>query len=117
MPGQSSTQRSAKPQRAIQARSQGSRQWVPWFVLLVSLGMSAIATAYVMVTTDAKDRSRFHYSVERVSSSIDARIQTYITALRATTGLFVSAHDISREQFHRFVERLDVQRRFAGIQG
>ena len=93
------------------------RTWLPYFVLVVTLLLTAIATYYVAVTAKAKDQLRFENAVVRTQYDIQNRLDTYIALLRAGSGLFAASDRTSRDDFRGFVDRLDLQRRYPGIQG
>jgi PAS domain S-box-containing protein len=66
---------------------------------------------------DEQDQSRFKNSVQEVDERIKARIQTSIALLRAATGLFAASDDVSRIEFKKFVEQIELQKNYSGIQG
>ncbi len=91
--------------------------WVPYFILAASLLLTLIATYYVLKTAEAKDRLQFQNAVQRTQDNIQKRLDTYIELLYAGSALFAVNETVNREQFHIFVERLDVGQRFPGLQG
>jgi CHASE1-domain containing sensor protein len=44
-------------------------------------------------------------------------MDTYIAMLRATTGLFAASDYVSHDEFQRFIDRLELQSAYPGIQG
>jgi len=93
------------------------RAWIPYFVLAIALSFTAATTSYVTRTAKAKDELRFENAIERTQKDILSRSETYITLLRAGSGLFATDDNISRSQFRAFVNRLRLQERYPGIQG
>jgi PAS domain S-box-containing protein len=93
------------------------RSWVPYFVLVVSVLVTAGAAGYAAVAAHARDRIRFQGAVQDVSSSIEGRISTYTALLHAGAGLFADDDNESRQGFRGFVDRLDLPERYPGIQG
>jgi len=79
------------------------------FTLLVSYYLSKLA--------EAQDHSRFKSSVQEVDARIHTRIQTFITILRAGTGLYAASDTVTPVEFSRFVDRLELEKNYAGIQG
>lgn len=99
------------------ARFSSVRRWVPVSVLAVSLLVTFVSSAVVASISNAKDRIRFENSVQQTQDLIKNRLQTYVAILRAGTGLFTSPHSVDRDQFHAFVDRLDLKEHYPGIQG
>lgn len=96
---------------------QPRRQWTPYFVLVVTLLLTIFATYYSAIATIAKDRLQFENTVQRTQYDIQNRLETYTALLRAGSGLFAANEQISRDDFRAFVDRLDLQNRYPGIQG
>ncbi|WP_052672250.1 CHASE domain-containing protein [Aliterella atlantica] len=94
-----------------------NRAWIPYFVLAIALSFTAATTSYVTRTARTKDRLRFENAIARAQDDIINRSETYITLLRAGSGLFAADSNISRSQFRNFVNRLKLQERYPGIQG
>jgi PAS domain S-box-containing protein len=103
----------ARLPKLVQAR----RVWVPYLILASSLLLTIVATYYVLKTAEASDRLRFQNAVQRTHDDIQTRLNTYIELLYAGRALFAANAAVSREQFHIYVERLDVHRRYPGVQG
>ncbi|MEW6496225.1 MAG: CHASE domain-containing protein, partial [Cyanobacteriota bacterium] len=93
------------------------RAWIPYFVLAITLVLTTLATAYVAKTSEDKDRLRFEKAVERTHNDIQNRLDTYIAMLRAGSGFFAANNQVSLAQFRAYVNRLELQRRYPGIQG
>jgi PAS domain S-box-containing protein len=89
----------------------------PYWVLLLGLLATAAATWYAGTTAATKDRLRLSHAAEQTRDTIEDRLQRYIALLRAGAGLFAAAGDVSRPQFRSYVERLELQERYPGIQG
>ncbi|MCT7970503.1 CHASE domain-containing sensor histidine kinase [Laspinema olomoucense] len=99
-------------------KSAGSRRtWIPYFVLVVTLLLTALASYTVDRTSQSKERLRFQNAIERTTDSIDKRLDTYLALLRATRGLFAANPRVSREQFQQFIYNLELPQRYPGIQG
>jgi PAS domain S-box-containing protein len=89
----------------------------PYVVLGVSLALTLATAYYVGTTAQTEDGLRFAGLVARSQASIGARIETYVTLLRAAAGLFAASDSMSRDGFHAFVARIDLASRFPGILG
>jgi PAS domain S-box-containing protein len=90
---------------------------LPYLVLLLALLFAALATYHVASATVARDALRFQNIVARTQDSIQARLDTYLALLRASGGLFAAQESVSRTQFRSYVERLDLEQHYPGIQG
>jgi PAS domain S-box-containing protein len=93
------------------------RAWIPFFVLVVALLVTFGATFYVGSTNATRDQMRFQNAVEQTQTSIQTRLETYIAMLRAGSALFATNENLTLKQFRVYVERLEVQPRYPGIQG
>jgi PAS domain S-box-containing protein len=89
----------------------------PYFVLLLSLLVTSLFSYYVNRAAEAKDQERFRSSAQEISASIQGRIETYVALLRASAGLFAASERVEKEDFRDFVQSLDVQNHYPGIQG
>lgn len=97
-------------------RSRRKRILLPYLILLVGLGFTAVVYYYFSKLTFEQDQSRFQKHVQELQDRIKLKIATSITLLRAGTGLFAASDQVADDEFHRFVERLDLQRNYPGIQ-
>lgn len=93
------------------------RAFFPYFLLLTCLVATVLFSYNVTRTAKAKDRTRFNNSVQDISTAIQNRFDTYIAIARATTGLFAASHEVERDEFHRFVEQMQLRQLYPGIQG
>ncbi len=94
-----------------------SRRLIPYVMLTSSLALVAIATRYVEVTANARDRLQFENAVGRTQGSIQDRVNTYIALLDSGSGLFAVKPAISRNEFQTYVERLNISKNYPGLQG
>lgn len=93
------------------------RAFLPYFVLLTCLLTTSLFAYYVARSAEAKDRTRFSNSVHEINSTIQANLDTYTALAHATTGLFAASHSVEFDEFHRFVQQLELRERYQGIQG
>jgi len=91
--------------------------WLPYFVLGVSLLLTALFTYYAAIAAKAKDQLRFEKTVERTQNDIQNRLETYIALLRGGSGLFAASDQVTQAEFRAYVDRLELRRRYPGIQG
>ena len=90
---------------------------VAYAILLVSLTLTGAAARYAHLTGGREDQLRFERDAEGVVAAIGNRIDAYIAMLLGGAGLFAASDDVTRDEFRSYVQRLEVQRRYPGIQG
>jgi hypothetical protein len=78
---------------------------VAYLVLGVALLLTGGVTASVARAAAAKDRLRFENAIQHARDSIQSRLDSYISLLRGTAGLFAADPAVDRaEDRHRAVE-------------
>jgi signal transduction histidine kinase/CHASE1-domain containing sensor protein/ActR/RegA family two-component response regulator len=106
--------------RARDAQNQRSRRhriFLPYLILLVGLAFTSIVYYYFSKLTLEQDQSRFQKNVQELRDRIRLKVETSITLLRAGTGLFAASDEVAPIEFYRFVQQLDLQKNYPGIQG
>jgi two-component system CheB/CheR fusion protein len=93
------------------------RSWSPSLVLILSLLLTGTVTWYALATAEAQDRLRFENLVQKNQALLQNRMETYMALLQGTAGLFIAGDDVSREELRSFVQGLDLEDRYPGIQG
>ncbi len=93
------------------------RTWLPYITLVATLVFTLLSSYNAATTAKAKDELRFNSEVERAQEDIKNRLDTYITLLRGTSGLFAASYEVRQPEFHAYVQRLQLQKRYPGIQG
>ncbi|HEY0663410.1 MAG TPA: CHASE domain-containing protein, partial [Thiobacillaceae bacterium] len=81
--------------------------------LLVTAGLLLSVTRSI----EAEDRALFDSDVERTTDAVRERLDTAITLLRGTAGLFAGSEAVQREEFRSYVEQLRLRERYPGILG
>ncbi len=90
---------------------------IPLVVVLAGLGLTAVAAYYTRQTARARDELRFENAANTVGNEIGARLDAYIAMLLGGAGLFAASDEVRLSEFRAYVERLQVQERYPGIQG
>jgi signal transduction histidine kinase len=90
---------------------------VPWAILVGALLFTAITSFYVARAGQQRDSARFENAVLRTQDLIDRRVQMYMVTLRGMAALYTAVDTVTADDFREYVERLDVQRHFPGVQG
>jgi CHASE1-domain containing sensor protein len=88
-----------------------------WVVLAVSLAMTLLAwnAGQRYLAKDATDR--FNTAVQLARHGIEERMTAYQATLRAGAALFGSSDRVSRGEWRKFVDTLQLKSIYPGIQG
>jgi len=87
-----------------------------WLGALLSLG---VGSGLYFITSEAveKDaRTRFDHMARNVQSTLESRFKTYADLLRGTASLFRASDEVTRDEFGRYVDALDLPRNFPGVE-
>lgn len=98
-------------------RGADAHRTLPYVILLLSLIATAAGTYITRSANAARDRLRFENLVESAEARNRGRMEMYVALLNATRGLFDAGGRVGRNEFRVFVERLEVQRNYPGVQG
>ena len=83
----------------------------------LALLVTALLLASVTRSIAAKDRASFEGEVTRTSDAMRQRIDTTVTLLRGTAGLFAASDTVGRQAFTDYVAQLHLRERYPGILG
>ena len=89
--------------------------FLPWLVL--AIGIPASFFLYVLIQNSIENvaRLRFEREAQDASSVIQGRLRSYSDVLYALRALFASERPINRLRFHRYLDSLDLKRRYPGF--
>jgi len=93
------------------------RVFLPYLILVLGLSFTFLVSFYFSKLSTAQDLSRFENSTQEINERIAARIQTSIALLRAGTGLYAASDEVDPNEFERFVQQIELQKNYPGIQG
>jgi diguanylate cyclase (GGDEF)-like protein len=97
-----------------------------WFPLSQSLSLLVLAVslfATYQLWKEARDsaeqalQSDFDFLVRESNRRIEQRMLTYEQVLRGTAGLFAASKNVTRRDFHAYVNALRLDENYPGIQG
>ncbi len=86
-------------------------------VLVLTLLLSVATTFAVHTSTQKGQALRFENAVQGAQDRIAAQLETYVAVLRSTTAFFTASDFVSNAEFHTYVQRLNLEQRYSGIQG
>jgi PAS domain S-box-containing protein len=100
--------------------STGERRWIGLLPVAVFLVSSALLLSWWSGLAASQRRSmqeHFEVDARRVETKIAERFEAYDQILRATAGLFAASDDVTREEFRRYVEALQLGKAYGELQG
>jgi len=89
----------------------------PFLVLAVSILLTIGVTYNFYQSARNKDLIRFNNEVNRLQSTIENKINLYVALLEGGRGVIESNNVITRENFAKYVESLDLEKNYTGVQG
>ncbi len=97
--------------------SRGRRVILPYLILLLGFCFTILVYHYFSKLTREQDQIRFDRAVQEIQDHVNLRIATSITLLRAAAGLFAASEQVDAGEFRRFVEHIDLEKNYSGVQG
>lgn len=108
---------SARQDEPAPARTPRARGRVlPLVVLLAGLATTALASLTFLGAVRERDRTRFANAVEATEDRVRGRVETYVTLLRAGSGLIATDPRLHRAEFRAYVDGLELRTRYPGVQ-
>ncbi|MFT7486145.1 MAG: CHASE1-domain containing sensor protein, partial [Candidatus Paceibacteria bacterium] len=83
----------------------------------LSVIMTVVSGSVVHEASVNRAKANFERQVEQGMDAARTRMQLYEVGLYAAKGLFNSTSMVNRDQWRRFVDQLDIDKRFPGISG
>ncbi|WP_051307182.1 CHASE domain-containing protein [Desulfomicrobium escambiense] len=88
-----------------------------WVVLAISLIITLLSWQIASRSVENHLRDSFNFEVEKAGQAISKRMQEYEQVLRSGVGLFLASESVTRKDWHLFVENLQIDTYWPGIQG
>jgi signal transduction histidine kinase len=88
----------------------------PYLLLAVSIFITVGITYNFYQSARNKDLIRFTNEISRVQSTIDNKINLYVALLKGGRGFVESSVDLNRKSFANYVESLNLEQNYAGVQ-
>ena len=86
-----------------------------WLGGLLSSTVGLLFYAATLNSIEHDSRGRFQHLAHTAQHNLGARIKSYADLLRGTASLFSATDGVSRDQFHRYVTNLALERHFPAI--
>jgi two-component sensor histidine kinase/CHASE1-domain containing sensor protein len=92
-------------------------KWMVWTVLIASL--LATFTGWYLAREERTRRvhDRFDFHVRAVQSSLHEHLQACELLLRGCAGLFAASDEVTRSEWRTYVNKLEIEQYYPGIQG
>lgn len=81
----------------------------------LGVAISLVLHLLVMEMVADKTAAQFNYETANAQLAIENRVRSYIDVLRGASALFSTTDKVTREQFHAYVQKLNLQQSFPGI--
>ncbi len=88
-------------------------------ILLLCLTLSAVGMVGKQLVARNYQllEKQFEFETQRVTSKVMVRVMSYTQLLRGASGFFAGSQDVSRKEWHDYVEKLDLDQNYKGLQG
>jgi PAS domain S-box-containing protein len=90
---------------------------LPWSVLILSVAITFWAWYFTSQQLIETARLRVEQNAVAIEQAVEERLRLYENSLRGALGLFAASKSVSRDEWRRYVEHLDLQSQYPGIQG
>lgn len=87
-----------------------------WIILGISLLLTYVAWSLTNQHIAKRHQDRFAFRTQQVTERIEERMLEYEQVLRGGVGLYKASEDVSRTEWHDYVQQCEIQRYFPGIQ-
>lgn len=102
---------------AVAVVSTRAARTAPWLVLAIGLILTAFAYHMVRSESRAVVQDRFDIRYSEIEEAIEQRMHAYTQALVGGLGLLRASFLVQRDDWRTYVETLNLQERYPGIQG
>ncbi|NOS87210.1 MAG: diguanylate cyclase [Methylococcaceae bacterium] len=90
---------------------------LPWLVLMTGLLVTGLTCYEVKLDIERNEYQQFVFYCYEISTKITARLNAHKQIVLSSAALFDASQDVTRQQWHDFVQRLRSDEHFKGIQG
>jgi PAS domain S-box-containing protein len=89
---------------------------LPLLVLLVSLGATTVTWYGLKAQAEASAADDFDGEARQIAANVEARARAYQESLQAVVALFATSRVITRDDWRRFVDGLELHRDHPGVE-
>jgi len=87
-----------------------------WIAPAIGILLSAAAAYWTATLTEREARLNFENAVADARDAIESRIRSYSDVLLGVRGLFIASDTVTRSEFKNYIDSLDLNRRYPGVQ-
>lgn len=91
--------------------------WLAWLLLVVAIALTVASWQFSIRLVEDRTEARFRTQSLQLKTAIEERLLNYEQVLAGSAGLFAVAGSVSREQWREYVQKVDIDRYYPGIQG
>lgn len=91
--------------------------WVAWLLLAGALVVTVSLWQLSIRLVDDRTEARFKTQSLQLKTAIEERLLNYEQVLAGSAGLFAVAGEVSRDDWREYVDNVDINRYYPGIQG
>ena len=93
------------------------KTWLSWLILGIGLLTSTYASFQVKQSIDLEELRQFSFVCDRVTHEIREHLAEFELILRGGVALFAASEKVNRNEWHAFVQKLQVDQSVHGSQG
>ncbi|MEZ5669494.1 MAG: CHASE domain-containing protein [Alphaproteobacteria bacterium] len=108
---------SARDRRKPVAGAVGPGGLWTWAVLALGILLTAFAYFSVEADSEAAAQARFDFRQHEIVQAVERRMAAYTQTLFGALGLLRASDDVARDEWRIYVDSLDLDNRYPGIQG
>ncbi|MBI3593615.1 MAG: EAL domain-containing protein [Nitrospirae bacterium] len=90
-------------------------KWLPFLILFLSLVITFLAWNYTRKKIEQRTQSYFEQQAMRSQEEVIHGVEDYYQALYDLKGLFMATGNLTRAQWDKYIQSLDLKRRFPGM--
>ncbi|MBD3641663.1 MAG: EAL domain-containing protein [Marinobacter sp.] len=91
--------------------------WIAWLVFAIGIAATVVLWQVSIHLVEDRTEARFRTQSLQLKTAIEERLLNYEQVLAGSAGLFAVAGDVSRDQWREYVDKVDINRYYPGIQG
>ncbi|WP_228260791.1 CHASE domain-containing protein [Marinobacter orientalis] len=91
--------------------------WAAWLLLVASLAATVLLWQVSIRLVDDRTEARFKTQSLQLKTAIEERLLNYEQVLAGSAGLFAVAGDVTREDWREYIDSVDINRYYPGLQG
>ncbi len=91
--------------------------WIAWLVFLVSVVVTILLWQVSIRLVEDRTEAKFRAQSLQLKTSIEERLLNYEQVLAGSAGLFAVSGEVSRSEWREYVDKVDINRYYPGIEG